>query len=514
MEDISIYRGNPALILRKAVSTQNIEYVKNALQYEIDTDTLNNCLQIACEIYENIDIMKLLIEHNANVQLDDNKLLIYACDVLNNINIVKLLLENNADVHATNNKYAIQYACYNRNIEIIKLLLEYDADVILSDFRIINEDVGEFLLPYIKELDAALIFACEGKNNKIIKLLIENGANVDAYNSEALTIATRFRNIELIKLLLTHNADPNAGLGFLFNPKIKIPYTEEDTVIEILDLLVDASADISRCDLSDACSYGNTEIVKRLLENRECYNRPCIENIMHIHGTDNKTAIIRLLLEYNVGTVSDYTNIMEEACQYGYVDTIKLLVDNNVVVRPHCLILAVIKSKRETIQFLLDHNVDVNFHWMKNTALSTACHGNDIDNVKLLLNYNAHVDDLALRTTIYSTIYHPDMLEINSEIMRLLLENVTDENIVLNDYLILACKFGKSHIIKYLLKYGADEHYNKPSQSLLTAITGNNVEIMRLLIENNADIYDPIYLQHAHTRKSDLSIALIKKYTC
>lgn len=111
-----------------------------------------------------------------------------------NLEIVRLLLEHGADVNGSAN--ALMYACDKGDLEIVRLLLEYGADVNLKDYWGTN----------------ALKSACRQLNPEIVRLLLEHGADVNAQDSRgesALMYACNQGNPEIVRLLLDHGADVN-----------------------------------------------------------------------------------------------------------------------------------------------------------------------------------------------------------------------------------------------------------------------------------------------------------------
>ena len=155
--------------------------------------------------------------------------------IWNIIDIVNLLLEHGADVNLTNNRgrTALMLAARNSNkdsnVETVKLLLEYGANV-----NVVNND----------RMTALMLAACysnEDSNIETVKLLLEHRANVNLVDNEGWTAlmkaARNFNecsNIETVKLLLEHGANVkiknNDGKTF-FN------YFDNEHYSECLDII-------------------------------------------------------------------------------------------------------------------------------------------------------------------------------------------------------------------------------------------------------------------------------------
>lgn len=93
-----------------------------------------------------------------------------------NADIVKLLLEYNASVDITNNyNYtALIYACIYGNADVVKILLEHKADMYIETTLENN---------YL----TALMIACSGNHAEIVRILLENGYDPNYKNQKGET---------------------------------------------------------------------------------------------------------------------------------------------------------------------------------------------------------------------------------------------------------------------------------------------------------------------------------------
>ena len=110
---------------------------------------------------DNIELVKLLLEHGADVNIKDDvdrKTPLYNACYKNKLNIAKLLLKHGADVNIKDGYglTPLYNACYYNNIELIKLLLEHgagkDLDVNnLPDYITRNKQIEDLVLSYLNK---------------------------------------------------------------------------------------------------------------------------------------------------------------------------------------------------------------------------------------------------------------------------------------------------------------------------------------------------------------------------
>jgi len=176
---ISNFRLKNNDIYRELISSTNLRHFYDAVQtYYFNIFTL--ACQVAC-LNDNYDVIKLLLEHGANVRANDNYV-IQMASKNNNYNVAKLLIEKGAEVNANNN-YTLKIASDNNNQDITKLLIENGADI---------HAVNEY----------SLKCAVRNGNIEILKLLMNKGANIYSVRNYDIKIALCRGYYDIIKLLM------------------------------------------------------------------------------------------------------------------------------------------------------------------------------------------------------------------------------------------------------------------------------------------------------------------------
>lgn len=147
-----------------------------------------------------IEIAKLLLENKAKIK-DELLIAIKSPIVESSINMMKLLIDNKANINYTdeNGFNPLNMAIESGDMELTKFLITNGANV-----NSLMQD-GVSLIGY----------AIAQNNMDLLQILIENGANVNYTNGDSwadtpLKTASRLGLDNVVRILLTRNADINA----------------------------------------------------------------------------------------------------------------------------------------------------------------------------------------------------------------------------------------------------------------------------------------------------------------
>jgi len=430
-----------------------IEYlVRNGLNvnqkchYNVSSkNTFSTFLVYACE-NENLDLVKLLVEHGANVNLVDE-----------------------------NGYSPLISACAYNNSNIAKYLIEHGADINQSFF--LNTPLN-----IVYQNGTPLTIACRNGNEDIALCLLEHGANVndkDRSGCTPISYACKKGNVNIIRFLMNYGAD-ESQCQFPFIPSLIIAYEENDEyMIEYYnEQIIKYNNNVQLCD---ACAYGNEIIVKYLVE----------------HGVKVNEE------KYNVRTSSEAANKYNttpliNACENNHEAIIKYLVEHGADANKSCSydgktpLLMAYKNKNETIiKYLIDHGANVNkVDYSGDFSLIKACENENEEMIKYLVEHGANVN-YTNREGV-SPLFKA-CSKGNETIVKYLIEhgaNVNLESIYCDTPLIKACYNGNEAVIKYLVEHGANiNHTNSNGCTPLIILCENgNEAIVKYLVEHGANL--------------------------
>lgn len=224
--------------LVRAVNNGLYWLVKQSLEEGADVNYFNDvCIQSAVHKEENIDIVKLLLEYGANVNINDDYPLRYAAEN-GYLEMVKVLLEYGANPNAYEN-YAIKLSKENGHSEIYKLLLNHSKS---------NESLIDKMKPKPTE-------EVEKARKDIIKFIRDTVEKFDGqilmvdldYNS-SLVLHQQEDEIHLIDRYYTSGVDINVYGGYKYGHELDdyfLKYEELDyqILIDIRDFFRDILLD-------------------------------------------------------------------------------------------------------------------------------------------------------------------------------------------------------------------------------------------------------------------------------
>lgn len=174
------YGNNTALMIicKQRHNQKLLQLAKVLIENGININHKNNNGQTALHlatIYENFNIIKLLIDNNVNAFIEDNnQMMPIFTSIDRSYSITKLLLEFMDDPNVTSNGYSLLYKVIDRNrIDVLKLLLTNPS------LDLYYNNNGIFAIDY------AIMKSASGYT---IKLLLDAGHDPNQVNASGNTL--------------------------------------------------------------------------------------------------------------------------------------------------------------------------------------------------------------------------------------------------------------------------------------------------------------------------------------
>ena len=319
-----------------------------------------------------------------------------------NANAVTLLLNHKADPHMFNpfkTLSPITYAAALGQLEVVKLLLKAG----------VSPDYGS------NEMCTPLIGATLRKQYEMVRFLLQNGAYVDRQDMEgktALFVACSYKHVpvSIAQLLLKAGANPNLKTNTLKTP-FGVACLEGNVELVKLSLQFNADPNIECASEGDtplmhACMYAHHNIVKLLLQSGAYVNSQNSDGstALTIASIHDDSRIISILLHAKADVnvrMPRYGSPLLVLCSYGNNEMVERLLeagaDPNVVCTEYFnftpLHFACAQNKEDIVQLLLNAKANTNVLNSKGfTPLSIAVSEGNVKIVEALLAAGADVE--------------------------------------------------------------------------------------------------------------------------
>lgn len=404
----------------------------------------------------------------------------------------------------------------------------YDLFLLASCLN--HTNIFKFLVdnlnPDPNELFLYFLYAITNNNDCLIKYIIDLGMDVNNENGLALAVASYYKQINIVKLLMNHGFNVSLYSKNIKNNTLSIAAVSGD--IKLIELLINVGYDVSinNCEpIKRAAQYDKLEAFKFFLSYHP--DRPIIDVCFNV------------------------------ACTYGSVNIVNYFFDH-LEVGTKNLCMGFIRSTKghesDITNLLLDHANKINFDLINfnegealksefkiiNTFLQNKKLNLDLNNFNdcninhtNILAYSDFTKNLLLRganlkyfVNEFSLIFLMDSVELikkfidngatikskeieiityvcfreNTEVMEFLINSGLDIRME-NDYALrLAMRMYDAPMIELLLNHGANMRIND-DELVIKYTYFNKIDRIKFLIENGADI---------NAQKSDALIVAIK----
>lgn len=258
-------------------SDENIHKINELIAKSVNVnciDDLGYSPLITATEFNQVDVVRLLIEHGANVNFFSNNkksvnqtpLMVAAIEGY--YDIAEILLDNNADpdLSPKNNDGPIIQAALNKNFQVVRLLANRGADVnVVTLITTINIADGN------PTLDTPLHYAAEAGDAETVEYLLKHEADPDlqeAFGYTPLHLACVESHINTARVLLCGGAEINVEDN---DGQTPLHHACAKGDIQMVHLLLSFGADVSVRDsegktpLFKAFDSGATEIFELLV---------------------------------------------------------------------------------------------------------------------------------------------------------------------------------------------------------------------------------------------------------
>ena len=537
--DVQASSKNGSTVLHLASHCSNQEVVEFLLKLnEISvnvTDNLNQTpLMYACYDDGRLDNIKMLIQNGADLHASSSNgsTVLHLASRFSNQEVVKFLLElNKISVNVTDNpkRTPLMHACYDGGrLDNIKMLIQNGADVQARDCDAStvlhfashnsNQEVIEFLLKLngisVNATDnlkrTPLMLACiDGGRLDNIKMLIQNGADIQAQDSEGLTLlhfASALSNQEVVEFVLelpeiSVNARDNLNQtplmlacidgGRLDNIKMLLKYGAD----------VHASSSNGSTVLHFASTLSNQEVVEFLLKlNQISVNTTdksgctplmlaCCDGVQ----LSNVQALISNGADIHVKSMPEKWNVFHYACAASKLDVVKYLI-NIYVLQLHVCVAGFSNSSSKL--------------WLNYIQLHSSLHENDFKKVLSMC-------ELSLQENVGAC-------DIFNENLGTLICEADDMGMT---PFMIACERNRIDIVSFLIECGITVNANISQKqgplALHVAARYASIDLLEIVLNNDVAVinaadefgFTPLFLA-CQSNKLDVVKYLVSRGAC
>ena len=204
-------------------------------------------------------------------------------------------------------------------------------------------------------------------NNQVdtVRLLAHRGAWSKSI-SEALAGAVQHRHLDVVRVLLEHNADPNVGAGNTF--KEAVSSHEASTIRLLLQARVPINQDLLDSSLLRAVESGKTDVVSLLVANKASVNyarASALCKAVELGRSDLLIAIVR-----GKPTAESASLAFENVLAPSYIIDVLLCAGASGAHVDEALVRVVNSGQQKLALLLVDGGASVNYQEAK--ALRTA----------------------------------------------------------------------------------------------------------------------------------------------
>ena len=490
-------------------------FIKKGVGVNASDGTGSTALHYAV-IGSQAEVVKFLIDHGADVNIEDIGTPLHYATEKDRRDIVELLVAAGANVNARkrfpDGDTPLHSAIKAGYRGIVTLLIAHGADV--------NANKRGYLTG-----DTPLITSVESGHKDIVELLIAKGADVNAKSAQGQTlldIAIDQRNKDIAKLIVEKGADINAtdnrgdtvlhraaeknqedSVAFLIdfgadmNLRNNIDETPFDTAVRrrhrnVIKLLISKGANINATKKNGETAifsfarYGPRIMVEFMIDNGAdiSVKNDNGQTPLDIAVMEGRMPIVRTLIANGAEVSSIFV-----AAAIGDLSKVKAFLEKGVNINAKgprgqtVLHMAASQGYKQLIEFLLENGADINADMNLNrTAAELALNNNHNDIVKLLISKGADISPLHLAISMKDETRVRSLIESGVDVNRQTPSGTTPLNRAIGG--------GLTDIAELLIAHGADINsgYFWGWTPLHGAAENGYKDMVELLISKGANI--------------------------
>lgn len=438
---IEINAQNNCTEIFQLIQKKDSKAIKALIENDADvvfcTNNLKSTPLIVAASANELDLVKIFLKHNANVNAANNSgtTAIFFAALNGNKEMVDLLKQAGADLKHKSNagRYPVHYAASSGNLELFKSLLKNSDINILDDSKASllhwaayggNVEIFKYMQekgldPKYKDADHNTVLhwsASKGSPEMFDYLVNELKFDIyehDGFYNYPISSALESKNIEAVNFFLEKGFDPNTKLAQGQSVLQLACYSgDAELVKKIINhgVNVNAADDGGGTAINWAAMSGNTEIIDILLNQganinpKYCTETMCSDAHSPLHSAAWRSpAMLKYLINKgaNVNIANEFGQTpLFNAIQSDSIRAVKVLCEAGTIVDfadkygytalHNCAII----GSLEQAKLLLEYKADVNLKDKQGkTALHYAAINGNADMAKLLIDAGAKIDE-------------------------------------------------------------------------------------------------------------------------
>ena len=488
-----------------AVRAHKVDLVNLLLQHGADPNISNGVPLFTAAREGYLEIAKALITHGAKVDpVEGRPVPLWAAMGMQHIDVAQLLLSNGATM--LKGRTSLMYAIKSGSAELTRAAIAANA----PDAFKLNMNLS--LVPAQSSEDewGDEPLVAQAEKPDVLEVLLDAHFDPNAAHGFALIHASFSGNVEDVRLLLSHGADPNVGADIAGKPQLPIVIAAGEGHTEVVRALLLAHSDPNLADsdghtaLIESSTYDHEDVVRVLLDanaDPDRADRAGNTALEHAIGA-KQLGLVTLLVQHHANTNVKKGAPLLLAAQAGYLDIAKLLVANGASVNPldgEVSPLLAAMRHLDVTQFLLSKGAAIP---PGRTGLSWAIRSDSAELTRMVLakNSDADVSTLNLSPRQPSGVagkmgldYRPLVAQARkADVLEVLLSAHFDPNAGHGLALADACSGGNIDVVDALLSHGADPNLGAddsgyPTLPLINAADNDHAEVVRVLLSAHAN---------------------------